>query len=85
MLDTSMKCGRPTLICGSSCIGKTLFGMEFLIRGIQQYHIDQISIVLRTLIKYLPSPLRMIVGDLSDKEKVILALGMIPEETGDAE
>ena len=29
--------GRPTLICGSSGSGKTLFGMEFLIRGIQQY------------------------------------------------
>jgi circadian clock protein KaiC len=29
--------GRPTLICGGSGSGKTLFGMEFLIRGIQQY------------------------------------------------
>ncbi len=29
--------GRPTLICGGSGSGKTLFGMEFLIRGIRQY------------------------------------------------
>src|SRR5690349_15084906 len=29
--------GRPTLLCGGSGCGKTLFGMEFLIRGIQQY------------------------------------------------
>jgi circadian clock protein KaiC len=29
--------GRPTLLCGGSGSGKTLFGMEFLIRGIQQY------------------------------------------------
>lgn len=29
--------GRPTLICGSAGSGKTLFGMEFLVRGITQY------------------------------------------------
>jgi circadian clock protein KaiC len=28
--------GRPTLICGGAGSGKTLFGMEFLVRGIQQ-------------------------------------------------
>src|SRR5262245_60008907 len=25
--------GRPTLVCGSAGCGKTLFGMEFLVRG----------------------------------------------------
>lgn len=30
-----------------------------------------------TLIKKLPSPLRRIIGDLSDKEKVLLGLGLI--------
>jgi circadian clock protein KaiC len=29
--------GRPTLVCGGSGSGKTLFGIEFLIRGIQQF------------------------------------------------
>jgi circadian clock protein KaiC len=29
--------GRPTLICGSAGSGKTLFAMEFLVRGITQY------------------------------------------------
>lgn len=29
--------GRPTLICGSAGSGKTLFGMEFLVRGITQF------------------------------------------------
>ena len=29
--------GRPTLICGAAGSGKTLFGMEFLIRGIRQH------------------------------------------------
>src|SRR6201988_2663563 len=29
--------GRPTLVAGGAGSGKTLLGMEFLIRGIQQY------------------------------------------------
>ena len=30
--------GRPTLICGSAGCGKTLMGVEFLVRGIQRYN-----------------------------------------------
>ena len=30
--------GRPTLVCGGSGSGKTLMGMEFLVRGIQDYN-----------------------------------------------
>lgn len=30
--------GRPTLICGGTGCGKTLFSLEFLIRGAQQYN-----------------------------------------------
>jgi circadian clock protein KaiC len=29
--------GRPTLVCGGAGCGKTLFGMEFLVRGATQY------------------------------------------------
>ena len=29
--------GRPTLVCGSAGCGKTLLGIEFLVRGIAQY------------------------------------------------
>ncbi len=29
--------GRPTLVCGGSGSGKTLFGMEFLVRGIEEH------------------------------------------------
>src|SRR5688572_14632736 len=29
--------GRPTLICGSAGCGKTLFAMEFLVRGATQF------------------------------------------------
>jgi len=30
--------GRPTLICGGAGCGKTLFGMEFLVRGAMQFN-----------------------------------------------
>lgn len=30
--------GRPTLVCGAAGCGKTLFGMEFLVRGATQYN-----------------------------------------------
>ena len=29
--------GRPTLVCGSAGCGKTLLGMEFLVRGARQF------------------------------------------------
>lgn len=29
--------GRPTLICGAAGCGKTLFGLEFLVRGVTQF------------------------------------------------
>ncbi len=29
--------GRPTLVCGAAGCGKTLFGMEFLLRGAEQF------------------------------------------------
>src|SRR5947207_11505098 len=30
--------GRPTLVCGSAGCGKTLFSMEFLVRGATQFN-----------------------------------------------
>jgi circadian clock protein KaiC len=30
--------GRPTLVCGGAGCGKTLFGMEFLVRGITKFN-----------------------------------------------
>ncbi len=30
--------GRPTLVCGSAGCGKTLMGIEFLVRGVLDYH-----------------------------------------------
>ncbi len=33
-----------------------------------------------TLVKALPPPERRVIGDLSDKERVLTALGLIPQE-----
>src|SRR6476469_511042 len=35
--DGGLPQGRPTLICGSAGCGKTLFGVEFLVRGATRY------------------------------------------------
>ena len=35
--DGGLPNGRPTLVCGGAGCGKTLFGMEFLVRGATQY------------------------------------------------
>jgi circadian clock protein KaiC len=36
--DGGLPAGRPTLVCGSAGCGKSLFGLEFLIRGATQYN-----------------------------------------------
>src|SRR5512133_3878566 len=36
--DGGLPQGRPTLVCGSAGCGKTLFGMEFLVRGATMYN-----------------------------------------------
>jgi circadian clock protein KaiB len=41
---------------------------------------DEQIVVLPTLIKSLPGPLRRLVGDLSDEAQVLLGLGLVPEE-----
>ncbi len=41
---------------------------------------EQQIVVLPTLIKSLPGPLRRMVGDLSDEEQVLLGLGLGLEE-----
>ena len=42
---------------------------------------DQI-VAIPTLVKELPRPLRRIIGDLSDKEKVLVGLDLIEKEQG---
>ncbi|MBF0416326.1 MAG: circadian clock protein KaiB [Magnetococcales bacterium] len=43
---------------------------------------DEKILATPTLIKALPPPLRRIIGDLSDTEKVLLGLDLLPFEIG---
>jgi circadian clock protein KaiC len=67
--------GRPTLICGSSGCGKTLFGMEFLIRGIQQYNENGIFVSFeerpRDLAENVASLGYDLPGMIADKKLII--------------
>ncbi len=44
---------------------------------------DEKILATPTLIKSLPLPLRRVIGDLSDKEKVLLGLEVRPKLTSD--
>jgi len=37
-------------------------------------------VVIPTLVRKLPAPIRKIIGDLSNEERVLLALGVLPSE-----
>ena len=45
---------------------------------------DEKILATPTLIKSLPPPLRRVIGDLSNTEKVLLGLEVQPERPGDA-
>jgi circadian clock protein KaiB len=45
---------------------------------------DQI-VAAPTLIKKLPQPLRKFIGDLSDKEKILIGLDLVPNDPPDTE
>jgi hypothetical protein len=71
--------GRPTLICGGAGTGKTLFGMAFLVRGIQQHDEPGVFMSfeeLPTLIRPLLLPLRRMVGDFRTRTGCCCALGL---------
>jgi circadian clock protein KaiB len=46
---------------------------------------DQQIVVLPTLIKHLPLPIRRMVGDFSDTDRVLLGLGLEPDAPDDIE
>jgi circadian clock protein KaiB len=41
---------------------------------------DQQIVVLPTLIKHLPLTLRRLIGDLSDREQILVGAGIMPDE-----
>ena len=82
--------GRPTLICGSAGAGKTLFAMEFLVRGAMLYNepgvfisFEETSEELATNVASLGFDLKQLIAD----KKLILDYVFIErseiEETGE--
>jgi circadian clock protein KaiB len=45
---------------------------------------DEKILATPTLVKELPPPIRRIIGDLSDKEKVLLGMDVFPVETSNS-
>lgn len=72
-------------IANIKAIGEKRLSGRYDLEVIDAYHQaalarDEQIVVLPTLIKALPGPLRRMIGDLSDEEQVLLGLGLRPEE-----
>lgn len=67
--------GRPTLICGSAGCGKTLFAMEFLVRGVTQFDEPGVFIAFEETAEELTRNVRSLGFDLdelaADKKLVV--------------
>jgi len=60
---------------------ETVFELEVIdVRKHPQLAEDDKILAVPTLIMNLPPPLRKIIGDLSDRDKVLLGLNLIPQK-----
>ncbi|MBD2654705.1 circadian clock protein KaiC [Synechocystis sp. FACHB-383] len=67
--------GRPTLICGSAGCGKTLFGVEFLVRGAIEYGEPGVLVTFEESAKEITQNVASLGWDLQDliaKEKIFI-------------
>ncbi|HEU5182815.1 MAG TPA: circadian clock protein KaiC [Candidatus Polarisedimenticolia bacterium] len=58
--------GRPTLVCGSAGCGKTLLGMEFLVRGAMHYNEPGVFVAFEENAQELGQNVRSLGFDLDD-------------------
>ena len=66
-------------ICAEHLEGKYCIEVIDLLVNPQLAKGDQI-LAIPTLVRKLPPPLRKIIGDLSNKEKVLVGLNLFPQE-----
>jgi len=66
------------LICETYLKGRYELEVIDVYQSTQEMQPDNI-VALPTLIKRLPLPLRRVIGDLSDSEKVLLGLDIVPK------
>src|ERR1700682_4171743 len=57
--------GRPTLVCGSAGCGKTLLGMEFLVRGAMEFGEPGVCLSFEETAKELASNVASLGFDLA--------------------
>src|SRR5262245_12138891 len=58
--------GRPTLLCGGAGSGKTLFGIEFLVRGATEYDEPGVCLSFEETTEELAANVASIGFDISD-------------------
>lgn len=58
--------GRPTLVCGTAGCGKTLFGMEFLVKGATEYDEPGVFMAFEETAEELAKNVRSLGFDLDD-------------------
>ncbi len=58
--------GRPTLVCGTAGCGKTLFGMEFLVRGAVEYDEPGVFVAFEETAEELTQNVRSLGFDLDE-------------------
>jgi circadian clock protein KaiC len=77
--------GRPTLVCGTAGSGKTLFGIEFLLRGAVQFNEPGVLITFEEMPHELArnvASLGMDLDALTRDKKLVVVVGEI-EEAGE--
>src|SRR6476620_8190118 len=78
--------GRPTLVCGSAGCGKTLLGMEFLVRGAMLHNEPGVFLAFEETAEELAENVRSLGFDLDDLiEKKKLAVDYVHIERSEVE
>lgn len=78
--------GRPTLVCGSAGCGKTLLGMEFLVRGAVDYGESGVFMAFEETAEELTQNTRSLGFDLDDLvEKKKLAVDFVQVQRSEIE
>jgi len=68
ILDGGLPQGRPTLVCGTAGCGKTLLGMQFLVRGALEYDEPGVFIAFEERVEDLHANVASLGFDLADLE-----------------
>jgi circadian clock protein KaiC len=82
--------GRPTLVCGTAGCGKTLLGVEFLVRGVREYNEPGVLVTFEERPEELAENVKSLGYDLADlvarKQLALDYIHLEPhqiDETGD--